>query len=383
VKGARWGSESKVKWSFTESSGVAVSFSGEERNHLFVNEGVAGFRDVSGISGLDSVADGRTFVRFDYDRDGWEDVALVNTNRPFLNLFHNEIGAARDRAEEAPPVVAVRFVGANRSAQAAAGRSNRDGYGARVVVSVAGVERVREHRCGDGFAAQNGATILVGLGDREVADEVRVHWPGGGIQRIGPVRAGSLLTFHEDASQAPASANEAGIVRESYARRAPNRGGPRPPPKQRLVLAPADAAASPIHLYTTTATWCESCKKSLPQLQVVRSSFGSNALAMYGVPVDEDDGAEKLAAYVERYRPAYRLLSKLGAEQIAEVVSLVVTELGSEVLPASIVTDREGRVLATLAGVPSISDLRRVMDEAGVAPLRRLSAVTRSGDGGG
>ena len=69
------------------------SFSGHERNHLFLNRDGKRFDDVSVISGLDNIADSRAFVYWDYDRDGWQDIALVNANYPLLNFYRNEIGS--------------------------------------------------------------------------------------------------------------------------------------------------------------------------------------------------------------------------------------------------------------------------------------------------
>ena len=68
------------------------SFSGSERNHVFFNSHANGFDDLSALSGLDTKADSRSFVFFDYDRDGWQDIALVNANAPLFTLYRNEIG---------------------------------------------------------------------------------------------------------------------------------------------------------------------------------------------------------------------------------------------------------------------------------------------------
>ena len=45
------------------------------------------------FSGLDTPADSRGFVLWDYDHDGWQDIAVVNANEPLLNLYHNEIAS--------------------------------------------------------------------------------------------------------------------------------------------------------------------------------------------------------------------------------------------------------------------------------------------------
>ena len=53
------------------------SFSGHERNCLFLNQAGTRFKDVSAISGVDNVADGRAFAVWDYDHDGWFDLRAI------------------------------------------------------------------------------------------------------------------------------------------------------------------------------------------------------------------------------------------------------------------------------------------------------------------
>src|SRR4030095_2940604 len=58
----------------------AHSLPGDERNHYCANRGGSSFVNISALSGLDNPADSRGFAVLDYDRDGWQDVALVNAN---------------------------------------------------------------------------------------------------------------------------------------------------------------------------------------------------------------------------------------------------------------------------------------------------------------
>ena len=148
---------------------AGASLSGHERNHVFLNESGSDFRDVSGLSGLDHPGDSRSFAILDYDRDGWQDLALVNANAPLLQLFRNRIGESGGSGG----MVAVRFEGGNHSGASGSGWSARDGYGARVVVDAAGRQLVREHRSGEGLAAQNSATLLVGVGDAPAASSAK------------------------------------------------------------------------------------------------------------------------------------------------------------------------------------------------------------------
>ena len=107
-------------------------------------------------------------------------------------------------------------------------------------------------------------------------------------------------------------------------------------------------------MYTTMATWCGACKRELPQRARLRELYSGNELEMIGLPVDPRDTARKLAAYAERYRPAYRLLDELDAAARKQI-ELV---LRGNTLPSSIVTDAEDRVLGMFAGVPTVSQLR-------------------------
>ena len=113
------------------------SFSGGERDHLFLNVKAKEFRDVGGVSGLDAPGDGRVFVHWDFDRDGWQDFAVASANTPLLSLYHNEFGSD----QSLPNVVGLRFVGGNTSAAPSTEFSNRDGYGVHVLAELA--ERLR------------------------------------------------------------------------------------------------------------------------------------------------------------------------------------------------------------------------------------------------
>ena len=46
-----------------------------------------------------------------------------------------------------------------------------------------------------------------------------------------------------------------------------------------FVVGPTVAVNSPkLSMYTTTATWCDACKKSLPQLAAIRAAFGARPI---------------------------------------------------------------------------------------------------------
>ena len=174
---------------------IDQSFSGSERNKLYYNvpatEGRT-FADLSTISGLDSISDGRVFALWDFNRDGRSDVALSNSNSPSLNLFQNQI-------ETEHHFVAVKFVGGMTENPSEKRLTARDGFGAVVTFKLAdGMTIKREFRCGEGFAGQNSNTILVGIATADAVAEVSVRWPSGITDSIQQLESGTLLTLIEN-----------------------------------------------------------------------------------------------------------------------------------------------------------------------------------------
>ena len=103
------------------------SFSGYERNKLYWNSGGKEFFDVSSLSGADSVCDSRSFGTLDFNRDGLQDIALINTNVPHFELLRNNLSSTRYSENG---YLAIRFVGGNQSAQSTKEWTCRDGIGA-------------------------------------------------------------------------------------------------------------------------------------------------------------------------------------------------------------------------------------------------------------
>ncbi len=321
------------------------AFSGSERNHLFMNKGGTEFRDLSGISGMDSLADGRVLSLLDYDRDGRTDLAVVNASSPLLQLFRNQVAKVGN-------VVAVRLTG-GAMAKDFSGWTNRDGVGARVTVTTAGRKLVRENRYGEGFASQNSRTLLIGIGSATKADAVEVHWPSGRTQKTTDVAAGSLVTIHE-------RLGDRGFSVTRYLRdiRAPM---PVRAPKSDLRLAINEPQPRPrLTLYTAMTTTCPGCKRDLPQIARLRQAL-SQDVRLVGVPIDAKEGADKLSVYRQRYSPAYDLLTEVRAPQRGVMTTLLNKLLGTTATPATLVTNTQGFVVHAQQGVPTVSVMRKLL----------------------
>ena len=70
-----------------------LSFSGYERDHLYMSLGSGRFVEISGVSGTDSLTDGRGAVFADFDNDGDLDVFLTAIQGKAHSLFRNNVGS--------------------------------------------------------------------------------------------------------------------------------------------------------------------------------------------------------------------------------------------------------------------------------------------------
>jgi thiol-disulfide isomerase/thioredoxin len=375
--------EEKQSWEEDEKdlSNITHPFSGSERNRLFLNGHGDSFLDVSGISGVDSPSDGRVSVWLDMDRDGRHDLAVVNSNRPLLQLYRNKTG---DADRKAGNFIALKFVGGNDSAEASPQFSNRNGFGTRVVVQAGDRQITREHLCGQGFAGQNTSTMLIGLGDVTTIEQLSVTWPSGIQQHFSDVAAGKLIVLFERpaaTSQPPATepgSNSSGITVTDYRRvpidiapaghlTASNQNNDSLPALTPAELAAA-AEASPdsvraedskLVVLTTMASWCASCAKHQPLLKEMSKEFEATDVSFIGFAGDPEDPADDLRGFVTRLNIDYPVAAEPDAALRSTVEAILNSGDGADVLPSTILLNSRGQVLATHSGIPTASELRR------------------------
>lgn len=364
-------------WTYFFESGLGVMegvangmpWSGNERNHLFFG-GIQGetFADFSGISGLDDPGDGRAFSLLDYDRDGRQDLLLASPGKPRFRLLRNGLG---QRIGADNGFIAVRFVGGNHDPEPSTEWSARDGFGTAVWVTRDDTVVFREHQPEGGYVGQHSNTMIIGLGDRAIADRMKVRWLSGKVQAIENVPARKLVTVYENPAQSPTG--EAFVV-EDYVRddsplRAQVASGdfwkarflPLVPLASTLDLRhEGKALKSPtgLTLVATMATWCVACVAEMPEFRALREAFDERELTIVGVPVDPEDTAEMLAAWTASHQPPYEIAAGIDPEEIARVNAVTLAELRAEAVPATFLTDSRGRVLMARWGVPTVSDVR-------------------------
>lgn len=385
--------EEEESWKSDEKdlSNITHPFSGSERNRLFLSSHGDSFLDISGVSGVDSAADGRVSVWLDFDRDGRQDLAVVNSNRPLLQLYRNETGeltTTSDADTESTEstnaggrrnFVALRFVGGNNSAEVSSEYSNRDGYGTRVVVDTGSQQIMREHLCGQGFSGQNSSTMLIGLGEANVVDRLSVTWPSGVQQSFNDIPAGKLLVLFErsgeftatDYQPVPntvplAAAQPAAMDKSSTPVLAPSELIS----QSTMNVTDADPSIdeSKLVVVTTMASWCTSCAKHQPLLEKMSREFSRSDVSFIGFAGDPDDPAEDLEQFVERLGIHYPIVITPDDETRASVESILSSGDGADVLPSTVVLNHRGQVLKTHSGIPTVSEIRRYLQDVSAEP---------------
>ncbi len=172
------------------------SFSGKERNCCFLNTRNGRFADVSSVTGLDHIDDGRTVALSDWDRDGDLDLWLASRTGPRLRFMRNGLGADTRS-------IAFRLLGDPERG------CSRDAIGARVELTLGGKEtpsRSRTLYAGDGYLSQSSKWVHFGLGEGDTIRQVSVRWPGSRKPELyqGATAEGRYLLSQGSGRAAPA-----------------------------------------------------------------------------------------------------------------------------------------------------------------------------------
>lgn len=176
-----------------------------QRKLLFHNEGKGTFKEVGLSSGpgfaLEKV--GRGLAVGDIDNDGHLDLLITN-NGQTADLLHND-GGSRNNA------LLVRTIGT---------KSNRDGIGARLKLTVGSTSQMAEVKAGSSYLSQSDMRVHFGLGRASRIDRLELRWPSGTVDVLNNLEVNQILTVLEGK----------GIVRQEPFRIPKAQFGP--PPKE-------------------------------------------------------------------------------------------------------------------------------------------------------
>ncbi len=336
------------------------SWSGRERNHLFLNTGGPRFADVSFAAAVDHLDDGRCVVPLDWDDDGRLDLFLKNRTAPRVRLMRNAI-------TDAGRFLTLDLEGVD---------CNRDAIGARVEVVADGRTLVRSLRAGEGYLAQGSKRLHFGLGEAKVADSLTVLWPDGSSAHFSDVKGNSRYTLVQGGELKRRVAHTVRGYRELEGEEVEpdDRRVSRLALVEKLPLAalripgfddPERRMASlrgkgPI-LLTFFSLDCADCVREFRAFKRRKDDWASMGLQVVALSVDGMERAEEAYKWLEEQG-----LEELGGMADSWLLSALEVVMGEIIgrypgtpTPTSLLLDREGQLVLFFQGRMAAGELLR------------------------
>ncbi len=321
--------------------GQGFSFSGYERDPLYLNLGGKKFTDISGVSGIDSITDGRAGVFADFDNDGDLDVFSTTIQNQAHLLFRNNVGQDNN------------FLRIGLEGDA---KTGTDAYGAVVRVKTSAGTLTKIKSGGSGFISQHDSRLLFGLGKDKEAESIEVTWANGEVERFAANAAsGSTLLLKKGSGKVNSiSVSKANLPNpltktEILARGLKIEIGK---PLPDFAVKTMNGAASSVKkqmkagrqtLINIWATWCVPCAKEMPELERMRPQFATRGVDLIGINVDTERGAN-IKGYLANKRVTYPIL--IGG--VAAIENIYATDELS--VPLTILVDDKGIVKELIPG---------------------------------
>ncbi len=335
-KGALRGDQNQLMF------GQGFSFSGYERDPLYLNSGGKKFTDISGVSGIDSITDGRAGVFADFDNDGDLDVFSTTIQNQSHLLFRNNVGQDNNYLH-------IILEGDGKTV-------SRDAFGSVVRVKTSAGILTKIKAGGSGFISQNDPRLLFGLGKDTKAEAVEVTWSNGRVERFaGDALNGSTLVLKQGAgkveavnlikSNLPDPLTKAEIFAQNLKIKI---GAPLPDFAVKTLTGTANSMrqnfkAGRKTLINIWATWCIPCAKEMPELESLRGRLAANNIDLIGLNVDAEKDAD-IKGYIAGKGVTYPVLVG-GVKAIENIYAT--DELS---VPLTILVDEKGIVTDLIPG---------------------------------
>lgn len=359
-----------------------ASWSGRERNCVYLNLGDREFANVSASSGADFLDDARCAIAMDWDGDGRRDLVVKGRTGPRVRILRNQ-------AEDSGHFLNLRL---------RAGGPIPDAIGARVDVELEGRRIRRRVYAGTGFLAQGSRVLHFGLGDHAEPVTLHVQWPDGTREKLENVAIdrNAVLAQGETTLRGaviPKADGLAGLG--ALPLETPKQGVRRVVLADKLPLAPlplpsfedgqrrlASFAGKPV-LVNVWATWCQGCRVELAEFEKRSQELEAAGLAI--VPMTSDEGAAGLAK-AKTVIADHGLAEHAGYADgpfLSALDVILIEVLGRHddlPMPTSLLFDGAGQLVTVYLGPPGVD--RILEDVAKVKKMNpRVASCARLSDG--
>ncbi len=164
-----------------QSSAVATKKAVAQPNTIFRNlqgKSFVGLTDEAGFAAHDARHRGSAYG--DFNHDGKLDLAVTAIGSP-AEIWINDSQNANHWLEIQPEGT----------------KSNRDGIGAKILVTAGGIKQFIQYSTVSGYASSSAGPAHFGLGSAKKADEIEIRWPSGTVQVLKDVSADQVVKVKE------------------------------------------------------------------------------------------------------------------------------------------------------------------------------------------
>ncbi len=104
------------------------------------------------------------------------------------------------------------------------------------------------------------------------------------------------------------------------------------------------------------ATWCGPCKITMPWLVDLQNRYSARGFHVIAIALDDDASKVEIGEFVDKLRVNFPVL--IGNEKVAEAYG------GIPAMPVSFLVSQDGRMVETVLGISSKSELERAVKQA-------------------
>lgn len=122
------------------------------------------------------------------------------------------------------------------------------------------------------------------------------------------------------------------------------------------------------------ATWCEPCKKEMPDLSAIQNEYAALGVQVIGAAEDAATDSAKVLKFIREYKLTFPIW--IGA-QTSDMERFGV----GRVLPATVIIDREGKIVWREIGIIKPLELRKELDKILLPKVAEATKVARAGRG--
>lgn len=368
------------------------SFSGRERNPLFLNLKGEGFAEVGGLLGVDFDDDARAVATMDWDGDGDLDLWVTNRNAPQIRLLRNNHPAGS-------PSLLIRLIGNGTT-------TNRDAIGARLVLGQAddpGRKQIRTVHAGGGFLAQSSALLHFGLGEPARDLQLSVAWPGGKTETLSGLKSGNRYVITQGRKEFEVMPLSVPVQPSVSRDESPDTLASTVPSglwlANRVPFPSLDYTDTTGEARSTTssvgkpilvnlwATWCESCVRELKEfgkLGTFMQARGATILALNVDGLAADGGALSEGTITEilkraGYDSPHGIATRKDLAKIELMIEFLTSRREPLTIPSSFLIDGEGNLSAIYVGVIEGKQLIEDLDLLRSPPTAQLKRATPRG----